>query len=326
MSTSAAMAEAGWERGYRLTAFGLDVRSQWPLPGARNDRPSRRETGRRTRVELSSTPQMDAAWSAPAERIFAPLYPDGRTRFTVDRSADHFRLWFEGFGRYLVSTDGRWIGVDAAATSRPQRERFLFAQVLPLAALLHGLEVLHASAICLDTATVAAFVGVSGAGKTSLASRFVARGAGFVADDVLALECDGDDVVVQPGPPFMAVPEADRSLIPRSRGRLGHAAGQSDKIHATPPAVGAGMRLRTVFHLETGQEFELSPLGQGDARRVLATVFAPYLMTRDRLRRHLEVTRLISANIESYRLRIPRDGDFDVVLEAVERHVRGRAG
>jgi ABC-type multidrug transport system ATPase subunit len=52
----------------------------------------------------------------------------------------------------------------------------VLAQVLPLAAVLRGIDVLHASAVALAAGPIA-FLGGSGAGKTTLASRIVARGA-----------------------------------------------------------------------------------------------------------------------------------------------------
>src|SRR5581483_12273022 len=83
-------------------------------------------------------------------------------------------------------------------------ERLLIAQTLPFAALLHGLEVFHASAIVRDGEAVA-FVGPSRAGKTSLALELCARGARFLADDVLALERRGETLLGHPGSPVASV-------------------------------------------------------------------------------------------------------------------------
>jgi hypothetical protein len=275
---------------------------------------------RTTSVRVLTPDQLDTEWSRPATRIFEPSYPDGRTRFTVDQDSRHYRLWFEGFGRYLVSADGTEISC-VQGTPRERRERFLFAQALPLAALLHGLEVLHASAICAHD-RIAAFVGPSGAGKTTLASRLVVGGAGFVTDDVLAVESAADDVLVHPGPPFMAVPQHDRALIDTGTGALGAAVGTSDKIHACPRPVGEGMPLRAIYHLERGPDVQLSLLDDGAGRRILASGFAAYVVTSDRLRRHLEISRALNAGAEHFRLQCPRSGPLDAILETVKTHLQ----
>ena len=71
----------------------------------------------------------------------------------------------------------------------------MLAQVLPLAAVLRGTHVLHASAVALAGRAVA-FMGRSGVGKTTLAGRIVAHGARLMTDDVLAV----DDFQARSGP------------------------------------------------------------------------------------------------------------------------------
>ena len=308
---------------YHLAAFGLNIKCDWPLPGSSAHPPATARSLPTTSVRVLLPEHWDAAWGEHAERIFEPEYPDHKTRFTVDRTARHYLLWFEGFGRYVVAIDGTEVGCQPGVASRDQQERFLFAQVLPLAAVLQGYEALHASAVCHEGGA-AAFVGRSGAGKTSLASRLVARGAGFVTDDVLALESRQAVPIAHPGPAFMAVPNEDRSLIPSASGRLGTAVGGSDKIHASPRTVGRELPLRALYYIEPGPRFEIAPLDGVDARRVLATAFAPYLMTSARLRRHLELAHLVSIYVPQFGLQIPRTGHSVPILEALETHLYTR--
>jgi hypothetical protein len=309
---------------HRLVAFGLVVDCEWPLPGSQPADPAVRPSGPHATIRLMSEQESDAAWARPFERIFEPSYPDGETRFTVDRTDTDYRLWFSGFGRYLVARDGREIGCEirsGAPASHDRRERFVFAQVLPLASVLQGFQLLHASAVC-GKHGVAAFLGASGAGKTTLASRLVVRGAGFVTDDVLALTPGQGGPVAHPGPPFMAIPNHDRALIEDGRGGLGRAVGASDKLHASPASSDRALPLRAVFHLEPGDGLELSPLDGGDARRLLGSAFAPYLMISDRLVRHLEVTRQISATVAQFRLQTPRTDSFEPIVDIVEAKLR----
>ncbi len=257
---------------------------------------------------------MQRRWERPAERIFQPSYPDGRTRFTIDRDADGYRLWFESFGHHLVSADGATICCARGEVTGARRERFVFAQALPLAAALRGFELLHAGAVA-RAGRVTALVGPSGAGKTSLASRLVANGWRFVTDDVLALELTGGAPIAHPGPPFMAVPAGDRSIVAEATA-LGALRGASDKLHACPAPIDGPLPLETILYIESGAELELAPL-EGDAARLLGAAFAPYLITPERLHRHLEVAGALSRGVRQLRLQIPRTRRFDDVLDAI---------
>src|SRR5438105_2712813 len=77
-----------------------------------------------------------------------------------------------------------------------------------------------------------AFVAQSGVGKTSLAVNLVARGAGFVTDDVLAVEPIPRGLFAYPGPGMVNVDEVQLApLTQDGRARLGRRLGRSDKLH-----------------------------------------------------------------------------------------------
>ena len=105
-----------------------------------------------------------------------------------------YRVWAFRMGRHLVSLDGRRVVSALPRLSPWIWQRLLYAQVLPLAATLQGLELLHASAVVLDGRTIA-FSAPQGTGKTSVAAHLVAGGASLLTDDVLALELSNDGLV-----------------------------------------------------------------------------------------------------------------------------------
>src|SRR5262245_16742563 len=126
-------------------------------------------------------------------------HPDGRPFMSIDRYGDGgYRIGAPGHGVHRVERDGSSMR-SAVAPSSTRWKRLFFAQVLPLAAALNGLELFHASAVALDGRAVA-FTGSPGVGKTSVAAHLVALGAGFVTDDVLAVEPHGAGVLAHPGP------------------------------------------------------------------------------------------------------------------------------
>jgi hypothetical protein len=305
---------------HRLEAFGLAVDSDWPLPGSRPAAPGALG-GVPTRVRRLSPESFLAEWGKPSEPIFQPKYPDGRTRVVITRSESHYLLWFDVYGRFIVRIDGSEVACEADAPRAPQ-ERILFAQLLPLAAVLRGFEVLHGSAVVVGSG-VAVFMGPAGIGKTTLASRLVLRGAELVTDDVLALERTEDGPIAHPGPPMMVVSPEDG--IPSNAGRrLGSSLGQTDKIHVSVPTVGRALPLTALHYLEPGESFAVTALEGPDVRQLLGSVFVPYLTTPGRLQRHLDMAQLLGDTVSQFRLQIPRSTSVEDFVESVEAHLEER--
>jgi hypothetical protein len=312
----------------RLTAFGLNVDCDWPLTGSAHAPARLSRDGPTTVVSRVSSEEMDAAWIQPGEPVMSPPRDAGEASYSAERTREHYRFRLEDYGRYLVAIDGTSIACELGAAARDQQERFVFAHALPLASALQGYEVLHASSVS-DGRCAVAFMGASGAGKTALASRLVIRGAEFVTDDVLALELREGEVLAHPGAPFMAVRPEDRGVIAASRGGLG-TVGATDKIHVLPPRLSGPARLGALYHLEASPERERAPdpsaaiaaLDRPDPRRLLAAAFVPYVMTPARLRLHLEIAQALGSGVAQFRLRTPRTGLTDAMLETVEKHMR----
>jgi hypothetical protein len=295
-----------------VTVFGLEIESEWPLPGSGATGPEP------TLVRTLPREAFDEAWARPAELLFRPEFPNQTFPVSVERSDEHYRLWYDGFGRYLVTTDGAEVYCERDAVARERHERLLLAQALPLASALQGFEVLHAGAVATGGG-VAAFVGPSGAGKSTMASRMVQRGAALVADDVLALERLPDGLLAHPGPPMMVVRFEDDE-------RPGPAIGSSDKVHVSVETVEGPLPLRRLYYLERGRSLQVEPLEEGGVRRVLSSMFAPYLATPQRLQRHLETAQLLSRHVELFRLQMPHTDDLEPSLDAVEAHLSEPVG
>jgi hypothetical protein len=300
---------------YTVEAFGLAVDVDWPLTGAT---PAAAETGRRPTIVRRVEPEsLAVAWESPGERLFEREFM-GKIAITWERAED-YRIQAQGFGRYTVSADGTEVRCELGVVEHAQ-ERFLFAQVLPLASILRGFELLHASAVCLNGGAVA-FAGPSGAGKTTIVSRLVARGAGFLTDDVLALEQGADAPIAYPGAPFLAVLEGDADQVDVAA-RIGRPVGASDKLNVVVPVERGAFTLRAVYHLESAPGLQLEPIGDDIVRRLLGSVFAPYLVTPERLHRQLEMAHLLDATVPQFRLRLPRTDDLEEVIDAIDADVR----
>jgi hypothetical protein len=185
-------------RAWRGRGFGLNLEGDFPIPGLEAD--SWSTPGRRTTIRRRAQVAGGGTVVADASVAGAP--------FVVTRAPSGYVIDHGHFGRFAVAHDGS--AVDCAPAELPhwQWHRFLIGQVLPLAALLRGLEPYHASAVALgDLAYLC--LGPSGSGKTSVALELVALGATFMADDVVATEPAGTGVHAYAGPGQASVAEAD---------------------------------------------------------------------------------------------------------------------
>lgn len=148
--------------------FGLRVGSQLPLPELFEARPG------------------DADVEIRFGRIAA--YEGEKPGLTLQ--ADGALLSIPEVGRYLIR-DGREIVVEPAAGGSERNLR-LYLLGSAFGAVLHqrGLLPLHANAIEIDGRAVA-FMGHSGAGKSTIAAWFHDRGYRVLADDVCVVTFDG---------------------------------------------------------------------------------------------------------------------------------------
>jgi hypothetical protein len=305
---------------HHLAAFGLAIESDLPLPGSRPEPSAGGSAMPATRVRAASADELDGLWGQSARRVLEPPEDHDGPGYSIDLGEAGFYFWLEGRGRYLVSLDGSTILCEAGKDQPAPRERFLIAHLLPVAALMHGHEVLHASAVRGGPRGAAALTGVSGSGKTTLAGHLIAQGAGFLADDVLAVRAQDSSVLAYPGPALMAVREGELAAIVAS-GALGATVGRTDKLHLAPAVDPGPCELRAIYHLERGERFRIVEVAASEAGRSLGAAFATYVMTPGRLRGHLAMSRLISAEVAQFRVISPRAGASTVMLDALGDHV-----
>ena len=132
-------------------------------------------------------------------RVLERRRKDGTLVMAVDHDPDARLSGRRATQRAPPGRAGRASILSAFPTVAPWRwQRLLFAQVLPLAATLQGLELLHASAVELEGQALG-FVAPSGTGKTSVAAHVVAAAWNLLTDDVLAVEADAAERLVTPG-------------------------------------------------------------------------------------------------------------------------------
>lgn len=326
-AAEAGRAAAASHSGLRARAFGLELESSFEIAGvtpgpAHNGVPA-------VRLDLATRAELLAAWS-PAEprRISSRRLPDGRVAVSIDADeGEGYLIRAMGFGCFWLSADASRIRCAPLRIAPWRWQRFLVGQVLPLAAVLRGLEVFHASAVVVRGGALT-FIGPSTAGKTSLALNLLLRGARFLTDDVLALSAAGDGgVIAHPGVGLASLRhEADELLSPDERRRLGRRVGRDpDASRVAVPCHGAAVPLRHAFLLERRARGPLaiereSPV---DPRLLLGGSFNFVITTPKRLTNQLDLCARVANTVVVHRAAVPPSVRPAELARAIEDYVEG---
>ena len=257
------------------TVFGLDVRAELPLTMLAHARAD--PTGRPLHLRLASPPVRDLSWRRQARAICVRTRSDRSVYFRIEaHPRAGYLIWGERSGSFLLAPDGQSLTCAPGGGVTRRWERFLVAQVLPFAALVSGLEIFHASAVVLDGRALA-FVGPSGAGKTSLALALCDRGAHFLADDVLALQPRARRLIAHAGTPAAGLDHREaRRLRQAGRPRTDDLLGLDAREQVIPVEGARGPApLGGLFLLDRRAEGSAGPhfAAAADARMLLACTF-----------------------------------------------------
>lgn len=314
---------------WRGTAFGLDLLGNFPAPGLDVSRDGGRSHGP-TELWAQPVDELDRHFDEAGGKVAVETGGAGR-KLTIQHDPDgNALLHSDFFGRFRVSLAGR--RVESAPRPAPDWlwQRFLIGQVLPLAAVLQGLEPLHASAVDLEGAGTHLFIATSGTGKTSVALHCLGQGGSLLADDVAALEVVGGQVVAHPAPSLASLGPAEVSRLPeRVRsgwtplGRYeGEERGIVDEVCLKPQPV-AGVYLISRREGLTDTTIEEAPIEWGPT--LLGATFNGYIQDPPRLARQLDLCASLARQANLRVVNAPVDGSAAALAKAIGDHARKTA-
>ena len=299
---------------YGYTAYGLHVRSPFPLPfftslpGLPHREPD-------VTIRIGAAP---ASLPAPADR-----------RGLWESAPGAFLLDVPGVARYRV-TDGRDVLVEPRGGGDREVGVFLTGPVFAALLQQRGVVTFHAGAVGTGAGAVL-FAGRPGSGKSSLIAALVERGYAMLADDVTGVVLDGDgcpaalpafpclrlwtnvlDELAWPGQPLGRVrPELEKHLAPVER------------FHAAPLAVRAVCRL--TFGNGDGIEIETLPAAGAWGWLLKSTYRGKFLHGLGQLptqfRTVTELARCVPVMRATWPLRLP-PFRIDALADRVEEHLR----
>lgn len=206
--------------GSNYHVFGLNLRSNLPLPGVNPDILSAKECD--VEVHLGLRPYPSLGSSSRSEELTytsAETNAEGEPILRISRiNQDEFvHLAYEDGTEFWLDRKRENIWVTwPFASSIENSASYLLGPVLGLLLRLRGVTCLHASAVAFGDRSVA-FVGSAGAGKSTTAAAFARQGYGVISDDIVALvEHEGAFYVMPAYPHLCLWPESVRMLYDSS--------------------------------------------------------------------------------------------------------------
>lgn len=225
------------------SAFGLDVRSEMPLPELLI---GEREATVAVVVRRGEVPEE------------LPGAGDRRGYFQVAGECILIRV--AGVARYLVKA-GREVTIAAEADAADEDVRAFLLTVV-FGAVLHQRDelVLHGSAVGID-GHAAAFVGPSGAGKSTLAAAFRNRGYPVLSDDLcLVRPAAAGAMMLQPSFPHMKLwlDSLDQLKVPAAGLRRILRKGEKRAMPLSHGFAATALPLKKIYVLRRSHENRLS--------------------------------------------------------------------
>ncbi len=199
------------------TAFGLALRSAFPLPGMT---PSVAEGLPSLTLQLTTPEELGTAWSgSDGPAVWRGRLGDG-CDLTIEQGTAADLLFTYG-DRARFRLDAAMTTLDCAPSQAGLHwQQALLGKVLPNISVMRGYEALHAGVVDSPEGVVA-IAGPSGSGKSTLAIELLRRGWPLFADDALVLDRAGGAVRAHPGTPHMNLSKSLPDAIdPRTLGAM----------------------------------------------------------------------------------------------------------
>ena len=256
----------------------------------------------RSQGKLSSTP------------FHKYVFDDGTIWTEFHRRDDGYLLRFPGLADFDVSADGKTVVAHPAeSTDETTLEHLYINQLVPLALSRQGVPAFHASAVTVRGGCIA-FLGRTGAGKSTLAASFALGNSAFLTDDGLMVEESGYGYTALPSHASLRLwDDSVAAMISADMARAGPVsysdktrllAGEALTYHDEPaPLLGAFL-----LDVEEPEEITITELDGTDRYRAwLENSFLLDVEDEDLLARHFDWTHRVSAAVPTFRLDYVRD-------------------
>lgn len=301
-------------RSTNYAAFGLAIRSDLALPEL--------ELRNAEDGEIDVDVQLGTLAGPEWDRI-------------VGIENDAFRLRVAGIGRF-EAVEGRRVTVDPdPAATEAELRAYLLGTVFGALFQQRGLLALHASAVAALSGEsgadeAIAFVGESGAGKSTMAMALNARGHRLLCDDVTVIRHgEGESPLVWPGVRRLKLWSTSIEAGGRSTQGLEPVLSREDKYHVPSELVAAyrPFRLKGVYLLATDDGIDSVRIEQLRGAAAVQTLIShtfrgrivPFMAASER---HFRACLALLGRCPIYRLQRPWGLDrIDAACDAIAQHI-----
>ena len=242
-----------------------------------------------------------------------------------------YLLRFPAYADFVVSTNARTVCCYLQANCPPETMRHLLLnQVIPVVLSHFGKLVLHASA-CATPQGVIAFMGMTGAGKSTLAASFGLRGFAVLSDDCLLVEEQDEEIMTTLSYPGLRLwPETVAALFEQEPvlQPLAHYTEKKRLLFDQDHFDGA-LSLRAIYVLTQPEDMQeingvtITPLVAGEA--LLETVkhnFQLDITDRGKLAHSFRQYEWLAKSVPFFRLTFPREHELlPTVNSAILNHL-----
>jgi hypothetical protein len=302
-------------------AYGLDLRSSFPLPGlvprTGADLPS-------LRLDLLTSSELETAWSgADGPATWHGLLGDGLLLSAARGAAGDLLFAYGDRARFHLDPSMRLLACHPSRAGLDW-QRVLLTKVLSCVSMMRGYEALHACAVDSPSGAVV-IAGPGGAGKSTLALELMQRGWPLLADDVLALAAaEPGSVRAYPGTPHMNLVDgpSEAAAPPETARTLGVLAGER-WIAARAPA-SEPRPLHAIFLLERSAGLPLAAHRLSPHPLPLAPYMLGLFDDAERARRRFALYADVASTTPLMRLTSDTADRLTDVADLIERAVTDR--
>jgi hypothetical protein len=298
---------------YGCSIYGLDVLANRPIPTV----PHSTIANADVRVSFGVLPEwIESLQPDQIETTYVADYTDQcgnpALKFSKLHGGDFFRFSYADNTEFVVDHHGREIWAKwPESLTLEDTATYLLGPVMGFVLLLRGLVCLHASAIVVGEEAIA-IVGPAGAGKSTTAAAFAARGFSVLAEDVVTLDDLGNSFVVRPAYPCIRLWPASAATLYGSASALPPLTPNWDKCYVdltqqngrfeNQPRTLAAIYLLDQRRDEPNAPF-VEPLDRTESLiALIANTYATKLMDKKMRAREFELLGRVVANVPLWRV------------------------
>lgn len=229
-------------------------------------------------------------------------------------------VYLQDIGVFIIQGGCKIVLVTTQGANPEQICQALLGVVLAVLFYQRGLYILHASAAAIGTIAIA-FLGDSGAGKSSALAAVLDQGFMGITDDLTAVQIGAGDATIHSGVPRMKLSAAVAHKLKLAEPVT--QAGEESMFSFSPASNADTFALRNLYVLEYGLDWSIEPIPQPQAIIELLRFSGLKSVLPIRNRHYFKQAAQLANSVSLYKLRRPQDlSQLPQMPELLKDHIR----